>query len=83
MIVLLSVLVIPLFVLSNFFGDREDIEILATFMLLTQRFYKPFRTLMTMNISMQRATAVARRIFKLLDREAEVVAALPIRAALH
>jgi ABC-type multidrug transport system fused ATPase/permease subunit len=46
---------------------------LLTFMAMVQRFYKPFRQLMTMNLSMQRASMAANRIFKLLDRKPEIV----------
>lgn len=46
---------------------------LLAFMYGVQRFYKPFRQLLTMNLSMQRASAAAKRIFKLLDRKPEIV----------
>lgn len=46
---------------------------LLAFMAAVQRFYKPFRSLMTMNISMQRSAMAAKRIFALLDRKPEII----------
>ncbi|GEM_PF-916434 len=48
---------------------------LLVFLFATTRFYKPFRTLMSMNIKMQRAATVARRVFALLDRQPRIVEA--------
>lgn len=42
---------------------------LMAFMFAITRFYKPLRSIMTMNIRMQRTRAMARRVFNLLDRE--------------
>jgi subfamily B ATP-binding cassette protein MsbA len=71
MIVLLTVFVLALFVFPELLGSQSNQ--LYVFLFAITRFYKPMRSLMTMNIQMQRAQMVARRVFRLLDRRPEIV----------
>lgn len=45
---------------------------LLVFLVALQRFYKPMRSLLAMNVDMMRARMVAARIFRLLDRRPEI-----------
>ncbi|NQU42170.1 ABC transporter ATP-binding protein [bacterium] len=71
MFVLLAVFVIAFLI----FPDMLSLEpgTMLIFLLAVIAFYKPFRTIMTMNIKMQRSSLVAKRIFALLDRKPEIV----------
>jgi len=67
MAVILAVFVAAIFVLSKLL--KLEPSVLLAFMFMLQRFYKPFRSLMSMKIRMQRSSAIAGRIFRLLDRK--------------
>ena len=67
---MLMVFVVAVYVLPGVLKDGPDQLIL--FMLVLTRFYKPMRTLMTMNIRMHRARQVCSHIFTLLDRKPEI-----------
>jgi ABC-type multidrug transport system fused ATPase/permease subunit len=71
MIVLLIVFVLALSVFPELY--RTDKGRLMAFLITITRFYKPMRSIMTMNIQMQRAQMVARRIFRLLDRQPAIL----------
>ncbi|MFH0794197.1 MAG: ABC transporter ATP-binding protein [bacterium] len=45
---------------------------LMAFLIATSRFYSPFRSLLTMNVQLQRASSVTNRIFAILDRRPEI-----------
>lgn len=70
MIVILVVFVAAIFVFSR----SMDLQAskLIVFMVALQRFYRPFRSIMSMKIKMQRSSAVANRIFGLLDRKSRI-----------
>lgn len=70
MVVILTVFVTAIFVFSAAW-KLEPARLLG-FMFMLQRFYKPFRTIMSMKIKMQRSSAVANRIFRLLDRQSTI-----------
>ena len=74
------VLVLVFFAATAWSGAlQQEPGALVAFMFATTRFYKPFRSLMTMNIQLQRSRMMATRIFNLLDREPRIVeAAQPV-----
>ena len=53
-------------------GWNEQPSRVLVFMLMTTRFYKPFRALMTMSVRMTRARLVANRVFAFIDRKSEI-----------
>ena len=56
------------------FRERLDLSvgILMGFMAIVTRFYKPFRSLMTMNMQIQRTNAIAERVFQLMDHKPSI-----------
>ncbi|MCX7012745.1 MAG: ABC transporter ATP-binding protein [Candidatus Sumerlaeota bacterium] len=70
MITVLSVFVAAALVMPE--NMRVQSDRLLVFMLVMTQFYKPFRDLMSMNIKMQRAVQVSKRIFALLDRKTQI-----------
>ncbi len=70
MFVLLCVFVIAMFALPS--SVQIDQSRVVIFLFGITRFYKPFRTMMSMNIKMQRAGLVAKRIFGFLDRKPKI-----------
>lgn len=71
-----SVVLLAVFATAFLLFDKDSGITAATlgiFLVAVTRFYKPFRSLMTMNVKMQRTNMIARRIFELLDRRAEIV----------
>jgi ABC-type multidrug transport system fused ATPase/permease subunit len=70
MMVLLIVFVLTMFVMRGAMAVDQSRIIL--FLFAVTRFHKPLRTLLTMNLEMQRSAQVAHRLFELLDREPEI-----------
>lgn len=71
MFVMLAIFVLAFLVFNENLNLKAGT--LLMFMAAVNRFYKPFRSLMTMNIKMARFDAMAKRVFKLLDRPPEIV----------
>lgn len=70
MMVLLIVFVLTMFVMrGNMAIDQSRIIL---FLFAVTRFHKPLRTLLTMNLQMQRSAQVAHRLFDVLDRKPEI-----------
>lgn len=70
MMVLLIVFVLTMFVMRG--GMAIDQSRIILFLFAVTRFHKPLRTLLTMNLQMQRSAQVAHRLFEVLDREPEI-----------
>ena len=66
-------ILVTVFVLATFFMKDLNPDRFLVFMIAIQQFYKPMRSMMTMNVTMQRAQMLARRVFAMLDREPEIM----------
>lgn len=70
MMVILIVFILTMFVLRRSM-DLDQGKIVL-FLFAVTRFHKPLRSLLTMNIQMQRSAQVAQRIFEIVDRQPHI-----------